>query len=78
MNLIIGTLTAVVIPYLKAFKETCAKKAEEDFEGDNALFDGETGSMRLKSVVEVEFDKQPYDDMMGPFADYAELAVQFG
>jgi hypothetical protein len=34
--------------------------------------------LRMKSYVELEFDKPEYDTMLGPFNDYQALLIQFG
>jgi len=61
-QLVVGNLTEVILPYLKAKK----KEKMEAVNGSTA------------SPAEREFDLENYDPVMGLLMDYSEVAVQFG
>eukprot|EP00613_Pedinella_sp_CCMP2098_P018635 CAMPEP_0171750144 /NCGR_PEP_ID=MMETSP0991-20121206/41210_1 /TAXON_ID=483369 /ORGANISM="non described non described, Strain CCMP2098" /LENGTH=947 /DNA_ID=CAMNT_0012351009 /DNA_START=93 /DNA_END=2940 /DNA_ORIENTATION=+ len=79
VKMITDTLTAVVLPFVCRLKSSCwnSKEDEDNLEDDGEIEDDPTGE-KPPQLALIQFDKSEYDVMMGPFGDYAELAVQFG
>lgn len=76
-RVIIANFKEVIVPYLKVSKSRAADTSEEFSEYENPE-DPYGAKKRMRSLVEIEFDKEEYDELKGPFADYAEMAIQFG
>lgn len=88
VKMISDTLSAVVIPFFGQLKSHCCCGGEHEDDGD--VLDDDDLEVedptnrdavplhRMKSSVEIQYDKVEYDVMMGPFGDMAELAIQFG
>ncbi|KAG5190771.1 calcium-activated chloride channel-domain-containing protein [Tribonema minus] len=64
-RLAVGNLTQVLLPLLKARALQRRSAAALDPE-------------RMPSIAEKEYVLEIYDVMLGPFNDYAEMAIQFG
>lgn len=73
--------TEILLPYLK-HKAMGKDDAEKSFDDAELVYenpeDPDGGMKRMRSAVEVEFDLEEYDIMMGPFEDYIEMVLQFG
>lgn len=73
--------TEILIPFLKMValgeddQEKPMESAEMIYEDPN---DPDGGTKRMRSLVEIEFDLEEYDILMGPFEDYIEMVLQFG
>jgi len=77
VDMIVDTISKVGVPWiLSRFK----KGDDESDDDDHGEFDfvEDFAVRRMKSLVELEFDRLEYDALMGTFNDYAELLIQFG
>lgn len=77
-KVIVDNSNNIMQPYFISSRRQ-GDEAEEEAELDDP--DGDTGEppmKRMKSLVEIEYDRKEYDVTMGPFDDYKELVIQFG
>lgn len=69
----VGNLTEVGVPYLKAMLRLRAET-----QGVAASGASKAALTRAACEVEREFLSEEYDVLLGPFADYCEMMLQFG
>ena len=78
IKFIVDNLIAVIVPYLFYPWSASGDNDDEGELDDPDVEGGQPPMKRLKSLVELEFDREEYDVLMGPFGDYGELVIQFG
>jgi len=94
VKLLVDTLQTIAVPYLVSLKGRCCQGPDaddnddddDDDDDDDGEYEAPTGAApgelfttkRTKSLVELEYDKPEYHEVMGLFGDYSELAIQFG